>query len=79
MEAPKRILVEDGIVLTQYSARSKPEPYVHMDLVDRLIGYAVHDDEGCAISKPLPVIDHVVQPVFCTCGLSDLIREVRGC
>ncbi len=40
------------------------------DLVDRLIGYAVHD-EKCQIG-------HISASNKCTCGLSDLIKEVRG-
>lgn len=69
MEAP-RILVEDGLVLTSYSSMSKPIAYTRSDLVDKLIGYAVHDDD-CNLNKAFSTKS-------CTCGLSDLIKEVRG-
>lgn len=47
--------------------------YVRMDLVDQLIGYAVHDDD-CRWCFPGDHDGHGP----CTCGLSDKIREVRG-
>ena len=43
-----------------------PTEYIRADLVDKLIGYAVHKYD-C----------HWNMGHDCTCGLSDLIRELR--
>lgn len=56
----------------------RKEAQIRADLVDQLIGYAEHDID-CERSKPGKVVDNVLVDLNpCTCGLSDLIREVRG-
>ena len=83
MEAPKRIWAntlsgqwtherDDGIwnaVQTQY---------IRSDLVDKLIEKVVHP-AGCGAWKPLPDGERALfVEGDCICGLSDLIKEIRG-
>ena len=52
--------------------------YIRSDLVDKLIEQIEHN-ESCASLKSYYVasIDDTIYP-DCTCGLDDLIREMRG-
>lgn len=75
MEAPNRIWIwsddREGVVkgtwchVQLYETDAK---YISADLVDKLIGYAVHDDECFKNKWPAQ---------GCSCGLSDLVTKVR--
>lgn len=75
-EAPKRIWADwsEDFQATSCSANdfgNGDTAYIRADLVDKLIGYAVH---------PWWCTDHPSRERGgpCTCGLSDLIKEVRA-
>lgn len=79
MEAPKVIYAgqdeSDGYA---YWFNTPQEPhhncpkYIRADLVDKLIGYAMHDDGSKRIVYTHP------EDRDCTCGLTKLIAEIRG-
>ena len=54
-----------------------PTEYIRSDLVDKLIGYAVHDGDCDAILSNGYNKDGSLKYGPCTCGLSDLIKELR--
>ena len=75
MEAPKRIFANKSYnwFLDTGSLRRKlgRVQYIRADLVEKLIGYARHDPMCNSVGK---WAGSGIPP--CTCGLTDLIREV---
>lgn len=66
MKAPVRIWTHDDPYpeyINFHEARGYIVPYIRADLVDKLKGYAVHDD-GCPMGPD------------CTCGLTETLRKL---
>lgn len=70
MEAPKRITVK----VHKCQGFDRPTAYIRADLVEKLIERTVHR-ATCQYAFDAEKWEKIED---CTCGLDDLIREVRG-
>lgn len=77
VEAPNRIWAggDGGCFWSKEKLMTyKQHEYIRADLVDKLIGYVVHDDD-CKYNDCEPAM---WKDEYCTCGLSDVIKEIRA-
>lgn len=79
MEAPNRIWVSSGYCAQGWSSAARQKDavppqvgYIRADLVEKLIGYAVHSP----LCREQPNLGPSL--TNCTCGLTEKIREIRG-
>ena len=77
MEAPKRIYHIHDVLVSATGKKPQAEHYIRADLVERLIEYAEHDDDCKGWLSPARAHNGgIVADNYCTCGLSNLIKEV---
>ena len=82
MEMPKRIFAGigphgRGYFMLDEVGKIGLMTYIRADLVERLIGYASHRYD-CKSQAEVHFLGGPSIPFPCTCGLSDLIKEVKS-